>query len=578
MTKKSFYIILLLVLGIVLFNGFVHVAYAWQKIEQKAYTITDFEFIEDVGGEFSFDEIRSLAVTNRFKPSPQSVISLGITQSVYWVRFQLPTEDRSAIGTSQYLQLNNPNIDKIDVFIPVAGNTIGSEVHYLTKAVGVSRPSANREIWDNTWVFPLSTQYPPNQFVYLRLESASALRLPVLLWRENSFITQAFMKSLGFGAFYGILMAMLLFNLFIFFVLRDKAYLFYVSYIGFMLLYQFQVHGHLKLWLDTSYEIYNAIFWVCLTAAFVSSIYFTSNFLHVHREDAPWNKIMAVIVALALVQGGLGVFGFTIWANQIAHGLGLVGPLVIMALAIIRFRQGFRPARYYLLAWGVLSIGIVVWVLAAYIPDTVYAVNYLLVATASESILLSFALADRFKTLRLKEAVLTKHIQYYRDLSLTDELTGLYNKRYLIKRIEQEIDIALQVGMPLTMMVIDIDHFKTYNDSYGHWEGDRVLIRLAAVLLAVLESSQLAFRYGGEEFVVLLPSVNCDAVMPIAERFRKKIQSEEFAVASDRKVTVTVSIGLAEVKAEDNSRKLFQRADEAMYRAKKSGRNQVICG
>lgn len=143
--------------------------------------------------------------------------------------------------------------------------------------------------------------------------------------------------------------------------------------------------------------------------------------------------------------------------------------------------------------------------------------------------------------------------------------------------MEQEVNKALQSNVLLTLMVIDIDHFKTYNDNYGHWEGDQVLIRLGDVLLTLLEPSQLAFRYGGEEFVVLLPNINCQDAVPIAESIQKKIQDEEFAPAADIKVKVTVSIGLSEIKYNDNVVKLFQRADEAMYKAKTEGRNRVVC-
>lgn len=575
MTKKYWIIELLAILTIIS-SGFLDRAYASQKSEHSAYPITTFELIEDVRGEYDFAAISSPVFANQFKQYPHQIISLGITKSIYWLRFQLPPNNPGAITAGQILEFGNPNIDKIDLFIPVNDNSAVDGVGYLAKSVGVSRPAANRDVLDNSWVFSIPDQYRQDQFLYLRLESSSALRLPVVLWRDNSFHTEAFLKNIGFGIFYGILLAMFFYNLFIYFILRDKSYLCYVLYIGFMLLYQFQVHGHLKLWLDIAYQSYNAIFWVWLTAAFLASIYFTHYFLQV-KFNSLWNKTRAVLVAAALVQGCWGFFGYTIWANQLAHGLGLVGPIVYMALAGWRLRQGFRPARYYLLAWGVLAVGIVVWAMAAYIPDTFTAVNYLLVATACESILLSFALSERFKTLRLKEMVLKKHMKYYRNLSLTDELTGLYNKRYFTMVMEQKMDAALEGGRLLTLMIIDIDHFKIYNDRYGHLHGDQVLSRLAQVLLSVLEQSQMAFRYGGEEFVVLLPGSNCEAAVQIADSIRGQLQAEAFVPAGDATVTITASIGVAELRQDDTPDRLFQRADVALYKAKAAGRNQVVC-
>lgn len=484
MAKKVFCIKIAICLVAIFCLSFINSAFAWKDFEHNSYVITNFEIMEDPHGEYRFDMISSLAFSDQFKPYFQDVISLGITKSVYWIRFQSPSKEISARDTCQLLQLNNPNIDKIDVFIPVADNSSDSGVRYDVKSVGVSRPSGNRDIKDNTWVFSIPNQFMPNQFLYLRLESSSALRIPVIWWQNSLFINDAFLKNLGYGAFYGILLAMFLYNFFIFF--------------------------------------------------------------------------------------------YNFWANQIAHGLGITGPLVIMALALIRLRQGFRPARYYLLAWGILSIGIVIWVMAAYIPDTFKAVNFLLVATASESILLSFALSDRFKTLRLKQAILKKNVQYYQNLSLIDESTNLYNKRYLKEKLREEIAVALQAGNPLAILVIDIDHFKNYNDCYGHWEGDQVLVRLGEVILSVLDSSQLAFRYGGEEFVILMPNIRSDGACNIAENIRQRIQMEEFTPGVAKTAQVTVSIGLTELKRKDSPGTLFKRADDALYQAKAAGRNQIV--
>lgn len=211
MAQKFFRIGLSIFLIAIISNEFINVVFAWRNTEDKAYFITDFESFEDSSGEYSFESISSPGFNNQFTRCSQKVISLGITKSIYWIRFKLPLNDRSAMSASQLLQLNNPNIDKIDVFLPIADNSADSGVRYLVRAVGVSRPSINREIWDNSWVFSIPNQYRDDRFLYLRLESSSALRLPVVLWQENAFITEAFLKNLGFGVFYGILCAMLFF-------------------------------------------------------------------------------------------------------------------------------------------------------------------------------------------------------------------------------------------------------------------------------------------------------------------------------------------------------------------------------
>jgi diguanylate cyclase (GGDEF)-like protein len=540
-----------------------------------AYPLDSFEYLEDTQGAYDFDAIISTPLAGKFQQSPHTVISLGITHSAYWVRFHLPPIDSTAYEFSRLLQVGNPNLDKIDLFLPVIDKEAPAGVRYLQKSVGVSRTASAMEIKDNTWVFLLPQQIRTDQFLYLRLESGSALRVPLLLWQTDAFLSESFLKNLGFGTFFGILLSLFFYNLFVFFVLRDKAYLFYVLYIGCMFLYQFQVHGYLKLWVSASYPIYNAIFWVCLSAAFIFAVYFTGHFLHVHNENKFWDKIKKFLIATAVLQGILGSVGHTVWANHIGHGLGLGGPLIIMGFAAFRLYQGFKPALYYLLAWGILSCGIVIWVLAAYIPETFSAATILLVATASEAILLSFALSDRFRSLRLKESVMKEHIQYYRDLSIIDSLTGLYNKRHFLNKMNQEVEFAQQNNTPLSLLMIDIDQFKAYNDQYGHWEGDQVLIRFGKVLPALLASGKLAFRYGGEELAVLAPRIAANDAVAAAEQIRQRLQNEDFSPESALQVHVSVSIGVAELTPADTSESFFQRADNALYQAKNSGRNRV---
>lgn len=541
-------------------------------MEHGSYRISSFKVLEDVNGSYSFSEVNSPEWKDKYVDYFEEILSFGIKRTVYWVSFEFPKSTIKDFPEDYFLELNNPNIDKIDIYIPM----MDQEQSYKLKEIGVSRPTANKDITHNTWVFQIPHHVDLNKVFYLRIESTSAIRLPVIFWQKEAFLRDSFLKNSGFGAVYGILFAMLLFNLFIFFALRDKVYLFYVLYMGSMFFYQLQVHGHLKMFVDIPYGLYNGVFWLVLGAAFVFSVYFTREFLQVRDQVPRLDKVLTGMVILAGVQSVLGFFGLNVWANHIAHGLGLLGPLFMITLATIRFRQGFKPARYYLLAWGFLLMGVLLWSLSAYIDNPFPAVNYLLVATAGEAMLLSFALADRVRVLRLKKVELNEKVEHYRDLSLTDELTGLYNKRYLYIKMDEEILIAARECKSLSFMVIDIDHFKFYNDNYGHWEGDKVLIKLGKIFMLSLKESHLAFRYGGEEFTILLPNTEHDDAFCIAEKLREKIKKESFYPTPDKKAIVTVSIGLTVMNAGDDISSLFQRADEALYKAKKEGRNRTV--
>jgi diguanylate cyclase (GGDEF)-like protein len=159
-------------------------------------------------------------------------------------------------------------------------------------------------------------------------------------------------------------------------------------------------------------------------------------------------------------------------------------------------------------------------------------------------------------------------------LSITDELTGLYNRKHLMETLEAEVTRSKRNGHSFALMVIDIDHFKQVNDTFGHQKGDQVLCSLGGLFQDTVRSCDYVARYGGEEFIVMLPEVGAAGGLEVAERIRKRVAQERINPKGDR---ITVSIGMA-MYAEhgDDPESLFQQADQALYRAKAAGRNQVV--
>ena len=158
-----------------------------------------------------------------------------------------------------------------------------------------------------------------------------------------------------------------------------------------------------------------------------------------------------------------------------------------------------------------------------------------------------------------------------RQISITDPLTGLLNRRYLEERLSEEINRSQRHGYPLSFMMIDVDEFKSYNDKFSHPEGDKALQIVGQCLKSTLRAADVAARYGGEEFSILLPQTNINEAFVIAERIRQKVESTEFP---NRKVTI--SVGIAACGAEScDAKKLMSAADKALYQAKGKGRNNV---
>ncbi len=166
------------------------------------------------------------------------------------------------------------------------------------------------------------------------------------------------------------------------------------------------------------------------------------------------------------------------------------------------------------------------------------------------------------------------------EMAVTDQLTGLYNRRYLASHLSGMFDRAFWTGRPLSLMILDIDHFKAINDTHGHDIGDKVIQEIAERIRNSVRGIDLACRYGGEEFLVAMPDTDRHYAGVVAERLRQEIADHRVTLNSGRdEIGVTVSIGIASTEdgpKDDTGQKLIKRADEALYAAKTGGRNRVI--
>ncbi|HOZ06613.1 MAG TPA: GGDEF domain-containing protein [Arenimonas sp.] len=177
---------------------------------------------------------------------------------------------------------------------------------------------------------------------------------------------------------------------------------------------------------------------------------------------------------------------------------------------------------------------------------------------------------------RLAEDALRESEERYKQLSVTDSLTGLFNSRHLHERLQSEMERAQRYQRPLSLLVIDCDNFKRINDTFGHLEGDKVLQTLAKVIGQCLRRTDSAYRYGGEEFVLILPEAEIGAAAMLAERLRKGFADETVRSDNDQEIRCTVSIGLATYQSGETESQFIRRADEANYEAKRRGKNCVV--
>lgn len=176
---------------------------------------------------------------------------------------------------------------------------------------------------------------------------------------------------------------------------------------------------------------------------------------------------------------------------------------------------------------------------------------------------------------REAENKLQKSERKYKELSITDDLTRLYNSRYFYSKLEEEINRSDRYKHPLSLLLIDIDDFKMVNDRYGHLEGDQVLAMTGKTIKDCLRRTDSAYRYGGEEFTVILPGTEFEAAVNAAERIRKQISAQEFSTSTKETIPITVSVGVCRFEPGDKMKAFVKKADNAMYVAKHEGKNRV---
>ncbi len=211
--------------------------------------------------------------------------------------------------------------------------------------------------------------------------------------------------------------------------------------------------------------------------------------------------------------------------------------------------------------------------------DSVLAVVSALVKSTREMRENNRVLESRLVSSKQEVANLQQSLEAIRAETLTDPLTGLGNRKYFDRAIEDTVRSAVKNGEPLSLLMFDIDHFKSFNDNYGHLTGDQVLRLVAMSLKATIKGQDITARYGGEEFAVVLPNTALRQALTVADHIRRAVMSKELKKKSTGEILgrVTISVGVSMLQHGDDTDSLIERADACLYAAKRNGRNRVVC-
>jgi two-component system, sensor histidine kinase LadS len=369
----------------------------------------------------------------------------------------------------------------------------------------------------------------------------------------------------------GMILALALLNCILAATLRDGIYLWYAG----------------ALFAFVAYVAAHGVARSALLIAFLAlAVAFSRAFLDLPRV-APvlWRASLASFVLVAVEKAA---YAFAPSVLDRAGLYSVVDPLATTALLIVMFyagvvawRRGNLLARFYCLGFAGVVIGLTLNVCGSYgvIPETSVTDAANGVGVAWEAVFLSAALADRIRGLDLRAAALQGERDALALVALRDGLTGIANRRAFDLRLDDEWRRGARARSRLAVILIDVDHFKRYNDALGHPRGDRVLRRVARAIRSVLRRPEdLVARYGGEEFVAVLPSCGSDDAARIADAMRAAVRRLGIPHPGSDLGFLTISAGVASVVPQHDARAamLVSAADRALYAAKRDGRDRVV--
>jgi diguanylate cyclase (GGDEF)-like protein len=571
-------------------------------------------YLEDTGKTLTINDIVRPEIQARFSPLARKYQSMnfGMTRSALWFRITLCAQPDAA--ARWLLETDYPPVDYIDLYMPLPKGG------FERKISGDLVAFNDRSFRHRNHVFPVELSPGAPLTLYLRAESEGTLAVPLKLWRPEA-LAQNDQKSYSLlSLYYGLLIGLLLYNLLLYISLRDRLYLIYVAFVASMALGQLGLTGFGAQFLWPQWA-----WWTNLTnplsmgaCSFFAAI-FTRGFLSTASKLPRIDKIMILIAALAVLIIFASLFLSYRLAAWMANTTIIMAVIFASVAAVYSLRHGHYGARYFLLAWTALLLSVIVLALRnmGVLPSNTLTANAVLIGSALEMLLLSFALADRInlarqekeaaqtyalateqsmvESLRQSERLLEIRVsertaaleeanaqlkesqQLLKMQAYHDPLTGLANRLLFIDRLSLAIERAKRSNSVFALLMIDLNDFKIINDSYGHSAGDTLLVAVAERLKAAVRTSDTVARLGGDEFVLILESLaDINDIATITDKLVAAVNNP-VVLKSGELVRIGISMGLALYPQHGpDAERLINYADKAMYESKKTGVSPVL--
>lgn len=521
--------------------------------------------------------------------------SFGFDDSAYWLKFTLAVDPE--VKEPLVLHFAVPFVDEIVLF------SASEDGGFSKKEAGEIYPLVNRDIAFRNPVFILDQDSGSRQTYYLRVETEGQLQIPLSILSYSSMMEYSDYSGIVYGIYYGIMALLMLAALVAYIYIRQFIYLSYALYLFSFGLFQLSLNGfgYQYIWSDSGILV-NAINAFAMSLVVICGLLFAGTFLRVWAQFKQLEVVYYLVLGMSGVTLLLSLLGISGMAIRIAAFTGLLFAPLVLLTAILAVISGNRSARFFLLAWSVFLSGIFITCLNYFgiLDNTFLTYNAMQIASLLEILILAYVLVNNLHSvndqkrsatlaakhlleqlnhdLEEKVAIRTRELnernQMLSDLALRDSMTGLLNHNSIIDRLDLMLKNAVRYGHKLSVAMIDIDHFKSINDSYGHQAGDAVIRRVAEVIEKSIRRSDSCGRYGGEEFLVVFSQASADKAYERAEKIRREIMNISISEIND--FQITASIGISEFNDSHPQLDLLKQADNALYRVKQSGRNNTF--
>ncbi|MGC9387213.1 MAG: sensor domain-containing diguanylate cyclase [Hydrogenovibrio sp.] len=495
----------------------------------------------------------------------QSRFTLGTDAKVIWMKWSL--ENTAGQPKTLYLHHNKAyHIRELAVYVTTPEGKI--EQH---EPLRLDKAAASRRMFKGVAVFPIHLPAHQTRVVWVRTESYSHQWGELALYDSEYSMRALATMQIDVAIVVGLFLALIFYNAIIFFSSRAKEHIYYALYLLAGLTWISLSYGFLAM----VFDLYGSLVFRLNLTLILMPIFLLLFMVQVFETRQKYPLEHRFLLGMLLLLVADFVYGLYDVAGALkpASSLAALTMLVTLSVSVSLVIKKHPLAKYFLIGHSLFVAMNVMAVLfyKGYIEYSYLSSHAVGIGIVLEALTLAFIIAYR---MRMLEQMKLEQVELQR-LATTDPMTGLHNRRYFFEEGQQRLAKMSRKGSAMSVVMVDIDHFKRINDTFGHGQGDAVIEQVARQLKTGCSPDSLLARFGGEEFVLLLPNTDLHQAWQQAEALRTTLAAGEKRWPEASEIRITASFGVAEVVPERGLEEALQRADQALYDAKRSGRNRV---